>query len=178
MFRKLGETERYRGTFVTIATGTFEAPDGSTFERDVVHHPGAVSIVPVLDDGTVVLVRQYRAPVDEQLLELPAGKRDKDGEAPEAVARREIVEEIGYEAAALELLADFYNSPGFCDERMFCFLATGLRECPSDLQGIEEQHMTVERVALDDVPTLIADGTIRDAKTIIGLLLARTRLWP
>ncbi|MGH9185526.1 MAG: NUDIX hydrolase [Acidimicrobiales bacterium] len=175
-FRKLDETERYRGSLITVATGTFAAPDGSTFTRDVVHHPGAVSVVPLLDDDTVVLVRQYRAAVDDALLEIPAGKRDRDGEDPEAVARRELVEEIGYEADRLELLAEFYNSPGFSDERSFTYLGTGLRACANDLQGVEEQHMTVESIALADVPHLIAAGEIRDAKTIIGLILARDRL--
>ena len=177
-FRRLDETERFRGTVISVATGRFEAPDGSRFERDVVHHPGAVSVVPLLDDGTVLLVRQYRAAVDEWLLEIPAGKRDRPGEPPELVAGRELVEEIGYEAGELTLLAEYYNSPGFSDELSFTFLGTGLRACATDLQGVEEQHMTIERVAIDSVPALIAARSIRDAKTIVGLLLARESLGP
>jgi len=142
----------------------------------VVHHPGAVSVVPLLDDGTVVLVRQYRAAVDRDLLEIPAGKRDVAGEAPELTAHRELAEEIGMQAGRLEQLAEFYNSPGFCDEHSFVFLARDLEPCGNSLQGVEEQHMTVEHVALADVPGLIASGELVDAKSIIGLSLAREAL--
>jgi 8-oxo-dGTP pyrophosphatase MutT (NUDIX family) len=172
-FRRVHEQEIWRGAVITVAEGEFEAPDGTRFHRDLVRHPGAVSVVPVVDDAHVVLVRQYRAAVDLELLEIPAGKRDRDAEPPEAVAARELVEEIGMEAGRLELLARFYNSPGFSDEDSFCFVGTDLRECPTDLQGVEEQHMTVERVALAAVPGLIRAGELRDAKTIIGLTLAR-----
>ena len=175
-FRKLAEREVHRGSLITVAVGRFAAPDGEEFERDVVHHPGAVSVVPLLDDGTVVLVRQYRAAVDRDLLEIPAGKRDVAGEAPELTAHRELAEEIGMQAGRLEQLAEFYNSPGFCDEHSFVFLARDLEPCGNSLQGVEEQHMTVEHVALADVPGLIASGELVDAKSIIGLSLAREAL--
>ncbi|HVF75478.1 MAG TPA: NUDIX hydrolase [Acidimicrobiales bacterium] len=173
-FRKLSERERFRGSLISVATATFAGPDGE-FERDVVHHPGAVSVVPLLDDGTVILVRQYRAAIEADLLEIPAGKRDVDGEPPEETAARELVEEVGMKAGRLELLAEFYNSPGFCDEHSWVFLGRDLTECANDLQGIEEQHMTVERVALADVPAMVARGEITDAKTIIGLSLVLVR---
>jgi 8-oxo-dGTP pyrophosphatase MutT (NUDIX family) len=175
-FRKLAEREVHRGSLITVGVGRFAAPDGEEFERDVVHHPGAVSVVPLLDDGTVVLVRQYRAAVDRDLLEIPAGKRDVAGEAPELTAHRELAEEIGMQAGRLEQLAEFYNSPGFCDEHSFVFLARDLESCGNSLQGVEEQHMTVEHVALADVPGLIASGELVDAKSIIGLSLAREAL--
>ena len=172
-FRKLAEREVYRGSLISVAVGRFAAPGGEEFERDVVHHPGAVSVVPLLDDGnTVVLVRQYRAAIDRDLLEIPAGKRDVAGEAPELTAHRELAEEIGMRAGRLEQLAEFFNSPGFCDEHSFVFLARELEPCDNSLQGVEEQHMTVERVALTDVPGLIASGELVDAKSIIGLTLA------
>ena len=166
----------HEGPVITVAVGTFEAPDGTRFERDVVHHPGAVSIVPVTDDGEVVLVNQYRAALDRELLELPAGKRDVADEPPETTARRELAEEVGMEAGRVELLAEFHNSPGFCDEHSWVFLGRDLVDCATDLQGFEEQHMTVVRVALDEVPLLISTGRITDAKTIIGLCLARERI--
>ncbi|MDQ3978099.1 MAG: NUDIX hydrolase [Actinomycetota bacterium] len=176
MFRKLTENVVYEGSLVTVAQATFEGPDG-TFERDVVHHPGAVDVVPVLDDDkTVILVRQYRAAVDKELLEIPAGKRDVHGEPVEETARRELEEEIGMRAGRLDLLCRFYNSPGFSDEESYIFLARDLEECESSLQGVEEQHMTVERVSLDDVPALIAAGQLTDAKSVIGLCLAREAL--
>jgi ADP-ribose pyrophosphatase len=176
-FRKLRESSIYQGTLISVAKATFEAPDGSTFERDVVHHPGAVSVVPVVDEGAaVLLVRQYRAAVDRELLEIPAGKRDVEGEPPQETARRELVEEVGMRAGRIEKLAEFYNSPGFCDEHSFVFLALDLEPCPTDLQGIEEQHMTIEQISLEDVGRLVASGAIVDAKTIIGLSLARDAL--
>ncbi len=176
-FRKLDERIAWTGSLISVGVGRFAGPDGSEFERDVVHHPGAVSVVPVVDDGeAVLLVRQYRAAVDRELLELPAGKRDVDGEAPELTARRELEEEIGMRAGRIEKLAEFLNSPGFSDEHSFVYLALDLETCELSAQGIEEQHMTVERVVLDQVPELIAEGGIEDAKTIIGLCLARQAL--
>jgi len=179
-FRRLGETVRFQGALISLATARFAAPDGQEFERDVVHHPGAVSVVPVLDgpDGAhqVILVRQYRAAVDAELLEVVAGKRDVAGEPPEETARRELAEEIGMVAGRLELLAEFYNSPGFCDEHSFVFLGRDLVATEPEAHGIEEQYMTIEHVALTDVARLIADREIVDAKTIIGLALAKEAL--
>ena len=176
-FTKVGERELYQGHIVNLAIGAFEGPDGERFEREVVHHPGAVAMVPLVEGGrTVVLVRQYRAALEELLLELPAGKLDVPGEAPEVAAARELEEEIGYRAGRLELVAEFYNSPGFCDERVFVFLATGLEPAPMSAQGVEETYMTVEHVALTDALAMVGDGRIKDAKTIIGLLVARDRL--
>ena len=176
-FRKLAERSVFKGALIEVAQATFEAPDGEQFERDVVHHPGAVSVVPVLGDGrTAVLVRQYRAAIDREILEIPAGKRDVEGEDLEVTARRELEEEIGMRAGRLDLLAEFYNSPGFSDEHSFIFLATELEAGESSLQGVEEQHLTVERVALADLARLIAERELVDAKSIIGLFLARERL--
>ena len=176
-FRKLAEREVHAGHLISVAVGTFATPDGEEFERDVVHHPGAVSVVPVVDEGTAVLmVRQYRAAIDKDLLEIPAGKRDVEGERPEVTARRELEEEVGMRAGRIEKLAEFYNSPGFCDEHSFVFMALDLEQCDVSAQGVEEQHMTIERVALDDVPGMIAAGQITDAKSIIGLCLAREAL--
>jgi ADP-ribose pyrophosphatase len=174
-FSKRGERLLHQGQVISVAVGTFATPDGTEFERDLVHHPGAVSVVPVHDDGTAVLVRQYRAPLDDVLLEIPAGKRDVQGEDPARTAHRELEEEVGLRAASLELLAEFYNSPGFSDEHSYVYLATGLTPCAVARDGHEEQDMEIERVALDDVPGLIARGELTDAKSIIGLLLTRDR---
>ncbi|HUP69206.1 MAG TPA: NUDIX hydrolase [Acidimicrobiales bacterium] len=175
-FRQLDEKTLWKGHIVSAALGRFVAPDGTGFEREVVRHPGAVSVVPVLDDGMVILVRQYRSAVDRELLEIPAGKCDIAGEDRALTARRELEEEVGMRAGRLEHLCDFLNSPGFCDESSTIFLALDLEPCPTDTQGVEEEHMTIEHVALADVPALIASGAIVDSKTIIGLLLALDRL--
>ncbi len=176
-FRAAGEEVVYLSRLLRVARGRFVAPDGAEFERDIVHHPGWVAVVPVTDDGHVVCVRQYRAALGAWLLEIPAGIRDVDGEAPELTARRELAEEAGVAAEHLELVATIHNSPGFADELGSVFLATGLTEVPTDRQGPEEGYMEVVRVPLSDVPRMIAAGEITDAKSVVGLLLAVAR-WP
>lgn len=171
-FEKRGERAIWSGSVISVAEGTFVSPGGTTFTRDLVHHPGAVAVVPV-DGDEAVLVRQYRAAVDLDVLEIPAGKRDVAGEDPETTARRELAEEVGLAAGRLTKLAEFYNSIGFSDELSHVFLATELAEVSQDLQGEEEQHLRIERIRLGDVPALIGAGELVDAKTVIGLLLAR-----
>lgn len=175
-FRRDSERVLHRGPVISVAEGTFSAPDGTTFERQVVHHPGAVSVVPLIDPDTVVLVRQYRAAIDAPLLEIPAGKRDEADEPPEETAARELVEEVGLRPGTLELLAEFHNSPGFSDEHSLVYLGTDLVTADRTPHGIEEEHLEVVHVPLDDVDGMIASGELRDAKTIIGLLTARRRL--
>lgn len=170
-FRPAGETTVWSGSFISVAEGTFIDPDGAPFRRDIVHHPGAVAVVPLLDDGRVVLIRQYRAPCDRELLEIPAGKLDVDGEAPEAAARRELIEETGWAAGTIEELARFYNSAGISDELTYVYLARALEPAPRSSQGVEERFSTLETVPLATVPHLVADHELLDAKTIIGLTL-------
>lgn len=171
-FRKLGETVLHAGHVISLVRTEHESPGGERFDREVVRHPGAVSVVPVLDDGRVVLVRQYRAAVDDTVLEIPAGKRDVSDEPLEETARRELAEEVGLSAGRLDLLVRFHNSIGFCDEESFVFLATELVETADDRQGIEESHMEIVRVPLADTPAMIAAGEITDAKTVLGLMFA------
>lgn len=175
-FRKLTEERIYDGSLISVGRGTFEGPDGTTFGRDLVHHPGAVSIVPVDDDRTVLMVRQFRAAIDADLLEIPAGKRDVEGEPPEETALRELAEEVGMRARRVEKLAEFYNSPGFSDEYSYVYLGLDLEETPSSAHSPEEAAMSIERVALDEVPMLIRTARIVDAKSIIGLCLAMEAL--
>jgi len=171
-FSAVAEEVVYESRLLRVARGTFRAPDGSEFERDVVHHPGWVAVVPVTDDGHVVCVRQYRPAVGAWLLEVPAGIRDVGGEPPEVTARRELAEEAGLAADRVELVATIHNSPGFADEQGLVYLATGLSAVPLDRQGVEEDHMEIVRVALADAAHLIATGEVTDAKTVVGLLLA------
>jgi len=171
-FRHLGDDLVHRGHVISLYRSSFEAPDGTRFERDVVRHPGAVAVVPVDADGDVVLVRQYRAPLDRFLLEIPAGKRDVAGEAPEVTAARELAEEVGLAAGELRLLATFHNSVGFSDEESLVYLGTGLRPAPMDRQGVEEEHLQVVRFPLAEAPERIAAGEVTDAKTVIGLTFA------
>ena len=174
-FRKVAEREIHAGRVVRLTESVFATPDGGRMTRDIVHHRGAVAVVAV-DGDDVVLLRQYRTPVEGELLEIPAGTRDVGGEDPDGTARRELAEEAGLACESLEELGTFYNSPGFCDELSHVFLATGLSEVPREPDGAEEEWMTIERVNLGQVEAMIDGGEIRDAKTIIGLLLALRRL--
>ena len=174
-FRKVSEREIHAGRVVRLTESVFATPGGGRMTRDVVHHRGAVAVVAV-DGDEVVLLRQYRTPVEDELLEIPAGTRDVDGEDPAGTARRELAEEAGLACESLEELGTFFNSPGFCDELSHVFLATGLRPVPRQPDGAEEEWMTIERVSLAEAAAMIDRGEIRDAKTIIGLLLARRRL--
>lgn len=174
-FVELGRRTIHRGHVIELQEVRFRAPDGTEMARDVVRHPGAVSVVPLLDDDQVVLLRQFRAPFASDMLEIPAGKLDVAGEDLEVAARRELGEEVGLAAGSLELLARFHNSVGFSDEESHIFLATDLTEVQRDRQGPEEQVMVEERLALSDVPEAMADGLITDAKTVIGLMSALRR---
>jgi ADP-ribose pyrophosphatase len=176
-FRKISERSVYETGMLKIGVGTFEGPGGERFDRDVLHHPGAVVIVPVDETtGEVVLVRQYRAPLDMELLEIPAGKRDVADEPTEITAARDLAEEAGLEAGRLQLIGRFYNSPGFSDEESWCYLARDLRSVPGSRHGIEEQNMTVERHQFGEVGELVQSGEITDAKTIVGLFLAQAAI--
>ena len=175
-FRQLDERVIHEGRVVSMRVGTFEAPDGRTVEREIVRHPGAVSAVAVDQRGQVVLVRQYRAALDAELLELPAGKLDEPGEDPLACMQRELVEEVGLRADRWEPLVSIHHSPGFCDEVGHIFLARDLHAVDDARQGVEEEWMTVSWHPLDDAPRLVAGGDVTDAKTIVGLLVAHARL--
>ena len=175
-FRIVGERSIWSGR-VEVAIAEVEGPDGSRHEREVVHHPGAVGVVPVHEDGSVTLVRQYRVALDDDLWEVPAGRRDVHGESTATTAQRELAEEAGLRADRLDHLVTFHNSPGFTDEAVVVYEATGLSEVPDDRQGIEEQHMLVERIPLAEALDMVDDGRITDAKTVIALLaVARRRM--
>jgi 8-oxo-dGDP phosphatase len=165
----------WTGLRIAAAMRDVVGPDGTHYEREVVHHPGAVGVVPLHADGAVTLLRQYRAPIDRVLWEVPAGLRDVEGEDPATTAARELAEEAGLQAGSLEHLVTFHNSPGFSDEQVILYLATGLSEVPDDRQGIEEQHMEVARVPLSEALAMVDDGRISDAKTVIALLATDRR---
>jgi 8-oxo-dGDP phosphatase len=174
-----GSHVAYSGRLSTVRVDTVRMPDGTEVEREIVEHPSAVAVVAVDDDRRVVLLRQYRHPVRSRVLELPAGKLDVDGEPPGESARRELAEEVGLAAGELTELVTFDNSSGWTDERTTVYLATGL-EAVAAPEGFtphaEEAHMEVLRLPLDDALARAHRGEITDAKTLVGLLLAATRL--
>ena len=175
-FRRVSEEELLHAWLFRVDRFHLVDPAGKPFDRFVIRHPGAVTVVPLHDDGTVTLVRQYRAAVDAMVLEIPAGTRDKDGESPEDTGRRELAEEAGLVATSWELLIGTWNTPGVSDQHTHIYLATGLSSVPARPDGIEEGYMSVERIALADVDALVADGTLKDETTVLGLYLTRARL--
>jgi len=144
-----------------------------TYQREVVHHHGSAVILPVHDDGTVVLVRQYRHPAVRYLLEVPAGTLN-DGERPEMGAARELEEELGLIAGRMEKLSEFFVSPGFLEEKMWVYLATELAEGKQRLDA--DELLDIVRLPISDALEMISSGEIQDAKTIISLMLAAPRV--
>jgi ADP-ribose pyrophosphatase len=143
------------------------------YKREIVVHKGSAVIIPVFEDGTVALVRQYRHAAGKYLLEICAGTLNK-GEDPKEGAIRELEEEIGVTAAKVEKLTEFYVSPGFLTEKMFVFLATELTETQQNLE--EDELLTIERHPFAALFEMIRNGEIEDAKSIAGLILAGSRL--
>ena len=142
-------------------------PDGQQHVREVVRHPGAVAILPLLDDGRICFVNNFRVAVDRTLVELPAGTLEP-GEDPAETARRELAEETGYRADKIRLLTSFYTSPGILDERMHLYLATGLTPGPTALEPGEDIRPLL--ATWPEALEMVRDGRIHDAKTLVGLL--------
>lgn len=166
----LSAEQKFKGKAVNVWVDRIKFPDGFVSNVEIVRHPGAVTIIPVDDSGDIWFVRQYRHPVMETLLELPAGTLEPD-EAPAVTAAREIREEIGMAAKELKELGRFYVSPGYSTENMVVYLATGLSPAPLD-KDLGEQ-IEVEIYPLRDVYAMIAEGRIKDGKTLAAFLLAR-----
>ena len=168
---RVGSEQTYEGKMVTVRVDSFRYPDGSVHKREIVAHPGAVAIV-AHDDELLFMVRQPREPVGEDaLLELPAGKLDVEGEPPLECARRELEEEVGLRASEWRELKRIYSSPGFTDEQVHIFEATGL-------ERVEPNPGEGERIEIVEVPLGDLDRAIErcaDAKSLVGLLLLRGR---
>lgn len=179
-FRHLEDRLVHQGHAWHVAVGRFESPDGEVFERDIVRSPGAVAAVPLMFDAegapSVVLVRQYRPPFDAEVLEVPAGMRDVVGEPTAVTAARELVEEVGLRAGNLQLLVELLPSAAMTDSVLTLYLATGLEPVERDTHGPEEAHSEVVHLPLATAVGLVLSGEIRDAKTIIGVLLVERML--
>lgn len=177
-FRTQGIRTIYEG-FSTVRVETVVTPDGSTVEREVVDHDDAVAIVPLTDEGEVLLLKQYRQPVRAYMLEVPAGTMDVDGEHPEQTAQRELQEEIHHRAARFDRLTTFHNSAGWSTERTHVFLGTELSLSPPPdafEAKAEEADMEVVAIPFDVALNLVRRGELTDAKTVVGLLLTEAHL--
>ena len=161
----------YTGKVVTLNIETVALPNGLTIELEVVRHPGAAAVVPITEDGSVVLIRQFRHAAGGFIYEIPAGKLHS-GEDPRSCATRELEEEIGYKPGQLMLLSSIFTAPGFTDEVIHVFKATGLTKGRQHLD--RDEVLEVVEVSLEEAIGMIRAGTIRDAKTIVGLQLVFT----
>ena len=165
--RQLKVETLLRASRFNIERVTRALPDGATISREIIRHPGAVVIVPVLADGRVCLIKNYRVAVDRELVELPAGTLEPN-EPPIVTAHRELIEETGYRAAAMEPLCEMAMSPGILDERMYAFIARDLvAGAPAREVGEEIENILVTHAELD---SLLRNNSIQDAKTIAALL--------
>ena len=159
----------YKGKIVDLSVETVTLPNGATAELEIITHPGAAAVVPMLDEETVILIRQYRHAVGGYIYEIPAGKLHP-GEDPRDCAARELEEEIGYKVGTLEPLLNFMTTPGFTNEIIHIFVGKDLSPGIQDLG--EDEVLEVLEVPLIKAIEQINDGTIRDGKTIIGLQAA------
>jgi ADP-ribose pyrophosphatase len=156
----------YQGRIVNLNLETVRLPNGATVELEIIHHPGAAAIVAMKDEETVLLIRQYRHAAGGYILEIPAGTL-RPGEDPVVCAARELEEEIGFRPSALEPLATFFTTPGFTDEVIHIYQATGLMPGKQNLD--HDEVLEVVEVPLREAIGRIGDGSIRDGKTIVGL---------
>jgi ADP-ribose pyrophosphatase len=156
----------YQGRIVNLNLETVRLPNGATVELEIIHHPGAAAIVAMKDEETVLLIRQYRHAAGGYILEIPAGTL-RPGEDPVVCAARELEEEIGFRPSALEPLATFFTTPGFTDEVIHIYKATGLMPGKQNLD--HDEVLEVVEVPLREAIGRIGDGSIRDGKTIVGL---------
>ncbi len=173
-FRTLGSRTIAEEAFLRLDRATVLTPDGTSIKRVVVAHPGAVAVVPIIDDD-VIMIEQHRAPVGRPLVEIPAGKLDIPGEDRRDTAERELEEEIGFTPGRLVHLIDLLTAPGFSDECITIYLATDLEAVPARPVGAEEHHARLVRMRLEEAVQQVRRGVISDAKTVAGLLLAAGR---
>lgn len=162
----------YKGRIFTVQVETIRLPKGATLAAEIVRHPGSVVIVPVTDDGAIVLVRQYRHALGRWAWELPAGSL-KPGEDLDEAAVRECHEEIGLVPSSMQRLGGFYPTPGYCDERMNFYRASGLRQPRADEEAQQDEDEDIEARAFSraELARMIAEGEVIDLKTIAGLAL-------
>jgi ADP-ribose pyrophosphatase len=170
--RRVSGRRVYTGRVLSLDVDDVEEPGAVRATREVVRHSGSVAALPVHDDGRVVLVQQYRYAVDEAVWELPAGRLDPD-EEPTAGAARELEEEVGLKAGNLELLSVFYTTPGFCDERMHLYRATGLVAVPA--RPDDDERILARTFTLDEARAMIGRSEVREGKTLVALLLELER---
>ncbi|MGM8214038.1 NUDIX hydrolase [Bacillaceae bacterium W0354] len=155
----------YKGKIIDVQVDDVELPNGKTSKREIVTHPGAVAILAVTDENKIVMVEQYRKALEKSIIEIPAGKLEK-GEKPEITAARELEEETSYQADQLSFVMSYYTSPGFANEIIYLYEATGLHKVTDALDGDEDEFVELIEVSAEEALQLIKEERIHDAKTI------------
>ena len=171
--RKISSKTIFKGKIVRLYFDKVKLPNNKITTREKVTHPGAVGIVPFNKEGKIILVKQFRYPLGKVLIEIPAGKLDKN-ETPQSCATRELKEEVGAAGGKLIHLTTFHTSPGFCNEKLYLYLALDFKRKENNLD--DDEFLEIIELKLEDAVSLIESGEIKDSKTIIGILLARDYL--
>ncbi|WP_203332710.1 NUDIX domain-containing protein [Planococcus beigongshangi] len=165
----------YEGKVINLKVDEVKLPNGNTSKRELIEHPGAVAILAITPERKIIMVEQYRKALERSIIEVPAGKIEK-GEAPEVTAMRELEEETGYTASALELIQSFSTSPGFADEVIHLYLAEGLEKAETGAALDEDEFVELLEVTIEEAEEMMGDNRIYDAKTAFAVLWAKQRL--
>ncbi|WP_088840534.1 NUDIX domain-containing protein [Listeria sp. ILCC797] len=175
--KTISEETIFKGRVVELSVADVRLPNGKIAKRELIKHPGAVGIIPITHDGKIVMVEQYRKPLEKTVVEIPAGKMEVNEpkeetaqrELEEETAQRELEEETGYKASGLELLTSFYTAPGFADEIIHIYVARGLHKQNKPLAQDDDEFINVLEVTLDEAKQLIEEASICDAKTMFAI---------
>lgn len=168
--KRINSKETFRGHLLHVFRDVVTLPNGRTAEREWVKHPGAAAVIPITDEGEVILVRQYRYPVRRFTLEIPAGKMDVIGEEPLVCACRELAEETGCTAREMKYITSVATAVGFTNEKIYIYLARGLAMGPQNLD--EDEFINIEKYPLEEAVNMVLTGKIIDAKSCVAILLA------
>ncbi|RST73727.1 NUDIX hydrolase [Siminovitchia acidinfaciens] len=166
--KTVGMKPIFDGKIISVQVDEVELPDGKRSSREIVRHPGAVALIPLTNEKKIVMVEQYRKPLERSLLEIPAGKLEP-GEEPAVTAERELEEETGYRAGKMEYITSFYTSPGFANEIIHIYLATELEALDNPADGDEDEFVELVEISLEEALECIKNERIYDAKTVFAV---------
>lgn len=167
--KTLERKEIFTGNLISVHVDEVKLPDGNTSTREIVKHPGAVAVIPLTEDGKIVMVKQYRKPLERTLIEIPAGKIEPN-EAPEVTAIRELEEETGYTTEQLKYVTSFYTSPGFADEIIHLYFTDTILPLEEKVAGDDDEFIEIVELTLAEAEQCIKDNKIYDAKTAYAIM--------
>lgn len=171
--KTIKRNEIFAGKIISLHVDEVELPNGQTSTREVVKHPGAVAVIPVTDEGKIVMVKQFRKPLERTLIEIPAGKIEKD-EEPHVTAKRELEEETGYTTDHLQYVTSFYTSPGFADEIIHLYFSDQLIPLEEKVVGDEDEFIEIMELTIEEAEQYVKERKIHDAKTAYAVLYVKT----